>query len=78
MKINFECKLNQIVEIGDGQAGSGLIVIGSIVLFHIDSDIYQNGHINLEKLNPLGRVAGNKYILSDNTIEIVRKIKPDK
>ena len=77
-KISFECQLNQIVEIGDGQAGSGFIVIGSIVLFHIDDNVYQDGHINLEKLNPLGRVAGNKYTLSNKTIEIVRKIIPDK
>ena len=31
-KVNFECELNQIVEIGDGTAGSGFIVIGTVVL----------------------------------------------
>ena len=30
-KISYECVLNQIVEIGDGKAGSGFIVIGKIV-----------------------------------------------
>ena len=77
-KISFECRLNQIVEIGDGNAGSGFIVIGTIILFHIDDNIYKNGRISLDQLQPLGRVAGNGYIRLTDTLEIIRKIKPDK
>ena len=76
-KISFECKLNQIVEIGDGSAGSGFVVIGTIVLFHIDDDIYDYGRILLDQLEPLGRLAGNWYTRPTDTIEIIRKIKPD-
>ena len=75
-KVSFECKLNQIVEIGDGTAGSGFVVIGSIVLFHIDDDVYDNGRILLDKLQPLGRLAGNWYTRTTDTLEIIRKIKP--
>ena len=77
-KVSFECKLNQIVEIGDGTAGSGFVVIGSIVLFHIDDDVYDNGRILLDKLQPLGRLAGNWYTRTTDTLKIIRKIKPDK
>ena len=76
-KISFECKLNQIVEIGDGTAGSGFVVIGTIVLFHIDEDIYEHGRINLEKLQAVGRIAGNGYLRTTDTFDIIRKIKPD-
>ncbi len=76
-KISFECKLNQIVEIGDGTAGSGFVVIGTIVLFHIDDGIYDNGRILTDKLEPLGRLAGNWYTRSTDTIKIDRKVKPD-
>ena len=76
-KISFECKLNQIVEVGDGTAGSGFVVIGTIVLFHIDDDIYDNGRILLDQLEPLGRLAGNWYTRSTDTLKIVRKVKPD-
>lgn len=75
-KISFECSLNHIVEIGDGKAGSGFIVIGTIVLFHIDDSVYDNGKINLKMLSPLGRLAGNSYSRNDDTFEIVRKVKP--
>ena len=76
-KISFECKLNQIVEIGDGAAGSGFVVIGTIVLFHIDDGIYDNGRILTDKLEPLGRLAGSWYTRSTDTLKIDRKVKPD-
>ena len=76
-KISLECILNQIVQIGKEDAGSGFIVIGTIVLFHIDDDVYDNGRIILDKLQPLGRVAGNGYVRSTNAFDIVRTIKPD-
>ena len=76
-KISFECKLNQIVEIGDGTAGSGFVVIGTIVLFHINDGIYDNGRILTDKLEPLGRLAGNWYTRSTDTLKIYRKVKPD-
>jgi len=76
-KISLECILNQIVQIGKEDAGSGFIVIGTIVLFHIDDEVYDNGRIILDKLQPLGRVAGNGYVRSTNTFDIARTIKPD-
>ena len=76
-KISFECILNQIVQIGKDDAGSGFIVIGTIVLFHIDDEVYDNGRIILDKLQPLGRVAGNGYVRSTNAFDIIRTIKPD-
>ena len=77
-KISFECKLNQIVEIGDGKAGSGFVVIGSIVLFHINDEIITNEKIDIQKLNPIGRLAGDWYTKPTNNFKISRKIKPTK
>jgi len=77
-KISYECELHKIIEIGDGSPGSGFIVIGTIVMFHIDDSVYENGRINLEKLGPVGRLSGNNYTKITNTFESIRKIKPDK
>ena len=76
-QVSYECKLNQIISVGDKSPGSGFIVIGTIVLFHIADDVYENGKINLEKLRPVGRLAGNNYIRTSDQFEIVRKIKPE-
>lgn len=77
-KISFECKLNQIVDIGHDKAGSGFIVIGTVILFHIDDSIIIDGKIDIEKLNPIGRLAGNWYTRPTDNFRIQRKIKPDK
>ena len=57
--------------------GGGFVVIGKVVLFHIDDEVYDDGRINLDKLNPVGRLAGHSYSRTKDTFEIIRKIKPD-
>ena len=52
--INMECKLHDIIQLGDDH-----LVIGRLVKFHVKDELYQNGRINLEKLAPIGRLAGN-------------------
>ncbi|MFQ6675277.1 MAG: flavin reductase family protein [Fidelibacterota bacterium] len=75
-RVSFECKLQQVVPVGDGSPGSGFVVIGTIVLFHLDNSVYENGRINLEALRPIGRLAGNRYVRVTDTLEIVRQIHP--
>lgn len=75
-RVSFECKLQQVVPVGDGSPGSGFVVIGTIVLFHLDNSVYENGRINLEALRPIGRLAGNRYVRVTDTLEIVRQIRP--
>ena len=75
-KVSFECKLNTIVEIGKAEAGAGFIVVGTIVMFHIDDKVYKEGHIDLRVLNPIGRLAVNTYTRINDTFDIVRQIKP--
>ncbi|WP_173916722.1 flavin reductase family protein [Halobacillus sp. Marseille-Q1614] len=53
--IQMECQLHQIIELGTDH-----LIIGKLVLYHIHEDYYIENHkVNLEKLRPLGRLAGN-------------------
>lgn len=70
--IQFECKLNQIVPVGDGTKGSGFVVLGTIQRFHYDENVYDNGKIILEKLKPVGRIAGIGYCRVNDTFDIPR------
>ncbi len=76
-KISYECQLNQIVPVGNAGPGGGFVVIGTVVLFHIDDNVYKDGYIILENLNPIGRLAGNTYTRLTDQFEIKRKIKPE-
>ena len=76
-KVSYECELNTIVEIGKAEPGAGFVVIGTIVMFHIQDDVYNDGRIDLKALNPIGRLAGNSYTRVSDNFEVIRKIKPD-
>lgn len=76
-KVSLECKLHTIVEVGGENPGAGFVVIGEVVMFHVDDDIYSNGRIDLEALKPVGRLAGNNYSRINDVFTVVRKVKPD-
>lgn len=62
-KVRFECKLHQIVQLGNKDNGSDLI-IGEIVMYHIDEEVYfEDSKIDANQLNPVARLAGNDYSL---------------
>jgi len=77
-KVSFECRLQTIVPVGQAEPGGGFVVIGNIVMFHVDDDVYRNGRIDLDALKPVGRLAGNNYSRINDVFTVVRQIKPDK
>jgi flavin reductase (DIM6/NTAB) family NADH-FMN oxidoreductase RutF len=75
--VSLECVLDQILEFGHG-SGGGSLVIGRVVLIHVDDHLYQNGKIDNEKLRPIGRMAGSVYTrASRDTFVLERKKYPD-
>jgi len=70
--IHFECKLTQIVEIGNN-SGSGSVVIGEIVHLHVDERVLFDGDkIDLAALKPIGRLAGSAYVRMTDLFEMER------
>jgi flavin reductase (DIM6/NTAB) family NADH-FMN oxidoreductase RutF len=59
--VRMECRLLQVVHIGNDAPGSGDIVIGQIVAYHLRADVYAQGRVSLEALRPIGRLAGAAY-----------------
>jgi len=71
--INMECKLYKVVPIGPDGPGGGSLVIGEVVLFHIDDRIYEDGRIDIDGLRPLGRLAGTRYTTLGKIVTMKRK-----
>ena len=69
--VNLECRLNQVVKIGEGDHEHGL-VIGEVVLVHLRDDIIDGHRINHQRLKPVGRLAGNMYCSTADSYELVR------
>lgn len=53
-RVSMECTLERVLPLG-----SDHLIIGRMVRFHVRDDLYQNGRIDIKKLQPLGRLAGN-------------------
>lgn len=64
--VNFECTLHRVVNLGENDAESPTtLLIGKILLAHIDAAAYVGGKINTDKLDPVGRLGGIEYALLD-------------
>ena len=71
--VNMECRLLQVVPLGQGDHRHGL-VIGQIVLMHIRDDIIEGHRINHQLLKPTGRLAGSMYCHTSDVFEMVRPV----
>lgn len=60
--VQFECKVLQVIETGFGQS-AGNLVICEILKVHVNESLLQeNGLINQEKIDLVGRMGGNFYV----------------
>jgi hypothetical protein len=61
-KITMECEMVHHYKLENSKTGGATIVIGKIVLFHIDESVLlENYKINLETYKPIARLAGSNY-----------------
>ena len=59
--VQFECKVNQVIELGT-EGGAGNLIICEVVKFHIDeSYLDENQLINQQKIDLVARMGGNWY-----------------
>ncbi len=59
--VSMECKLLQIIEIGQGP-GAANLVIGEVVAIHLDDAILDPaGKVDSSKLRTIGRLGGDEY-----------------
>jgi flavin reductase (DIM6/NTAB) family NADH-FMN oxidoreductase RutF len=59
--VQFECKVNQVIELGD-QGGAGNLVICEVTKIHIHEEVLdENGMIDQKKIGLVARMGGNWY-----------------
>lgn len=52
--VSMECILDRVLPLGTDH-----LVLGKMVRFHVRDELYENGRIDVAKLQPLGRLAGD-------------------
>ncbi|MCB9360055.1 MAG: flavin reductase family protein [Flavobacteriales bacterium] len=74
--VQFECKVNEIVELGQN-GGAGNLVICEVLKIHINEDILdESGMIDQHKIDLVSRMGGNWYCRAndDSMFEIQKPI----
>ena len=71
-KVRMECTLEQASELGDADSSGCDLIIGRVVQFHIESDLYESGRIDVNGLAAVSRLAGNYYAKIGEIFEIER------
>lgn len=69
--IRFECILEKMIRFGEDTGGSDGI-FGKVVSMYIDDALIDNFKIDEGQLNPIARLAGNKFSTLGNIFEIER------
>ncbi len=70
--VHMECRVRQIVPIGDGPIAANL-VIGEVLLIHIDDSVLDSsGHVDPRKLRTIARLGGDYYCRSTDLFEMKR------
>jgi flavin reductase (DIM6/NTAB) family NADH-FMN oxidoreductase RutF len=65
--VAMECRLDRIVEVG-GTA----VIIGEILLWHVQDDLLVNGRIDLGRLDAIGRMGGPTYTRTRDRFDLQR------
>jgi flavin reductase (DIM6/NTAB) family NADH-FMN oxidoreductase RutF len=70
--VHLECRVHQIMSIGDGPIAANL-VIGEVLLIHIaDSVLDDHGTVDPRKLRTIARLGGDYYCRSTDLFEMER------
>jgi flavin reductase (DIM6/NTAB) family NADH-FMN oxidoreductase RutF len=69
--VHMECKLYLLVEVG-GVEGSGNVVLGEVVRFHVDDRYFNNFKIDPDQLRPVGRMGGATYTRTTDRFDMTR------
>lgn len=76
--IHFECRVTEIVNVGQKVGGSA-VVIGEVVHIHVNDDfLLGDDKIDPDKLRPIGRMAGTDYVRTADRFSLIRPTDPAK
>jgi flavin reductase (DIM6/NTAB) family NADH-FMN oxidoreductase RutF len=59
-KAHLECRLSRIIPVGEG-SGAGCMILGEVVWIEIDDEMMEGTRVDLNKLQPVARLAGSDY-----------------
>ena len=69
--VQMECRLLQVVPVSERPLG-GCLVLGEVLLFHVDESILENFIIDADRLRAIGRMGGPTYARTTDRFNLQR------
>lgn len=66
-KAALECRVREVLSMGNGT-----MVFGDVVGFHVADEVWRDGRVDPELLQPVGRLSGANYALPDRVHRLPR------
>ena len=70
-QVAFGCKLVDVIRFGDRPLAGSLVLV-QVVAIHADDSVWDGRHVNMEILQPIGRLAGSDYVRITDRFSIER------
>ena len=71
--VRFECRLRQLIAFGSDPY-AGTLILGDVTHIHVHEDIYHEGKIDADRLDAIGRLAGNFYTTTRDRFAMARPV----
>lgn len=69
--VRYECRLREVLKVSDLPAGGQLILL-DVTGIYVDDALYKNDAIDQQDIDSVGKMGGNHFSLTTNTIELTR------
>ncbi|MFT5815774.1 MAG: flavin reductase (DIM6/NTAB) family NADH-FMN oxidoreductase RutF, partial [Psychroserpens sp.] len=69
--IRYECTLREIIPISDLPTG-GTVILLDVKFVYVRDDLYEDGNINQQSIDSVGKMGGNHFSLTSKNIELKR------
>ena len=71
--VAFGCKLVDVIRFGDRPLAGSLVLV-QVVAIHADNSVWDGRHVNMEILQPIGRLAGSDYVRITDRFALERPV----
>jgi len=75
--VSFECRRLDVHHVGPDGPGGAAIVVGEIVMIHVDDAVLRDGKVDAGLLRPLARLGGLEYAALGERFDLVRRTPED-
>jgi flavin reductase (DIM6/NTAB) family NADH-FMN oxidoreductase RutF len=69
--IRYECTLREVIPVSHLPTG-GTVILLDVKYIYVRDDLYVNGNINQQSIDSVGKMGGDTFTLTSNTIDINR------